>query len=101
MRVCVAVVEYACVLCVGVGWHVCMCVRVCGSHRCECVRSKGHRLLIREHPARCCEQTKSYALRPEVAESLFILHQVTGNPVYRGVYSTARDPLYPCSSQES
>ncbi len=24
-----------------------------------------------------------YGLRPEVAESLFVLHQVTGNPVYR------------------
>ena len=24
-----------------------------------------------------------YSLRPEVAESLFYLHQITGNPVYR------------------
>ncbi len=28
-------------------------------------------------------QVRYYALRPEVAESLFYLHQITGNPVYR------------------
>ncbi len=28
-------------------------------------------------------QTNYYLLRPEVAESLFILHQLTGNPIYR------------------
>ncbi len=28
-------------------------------------------------------QESSYKLRPETAESLFVLHQVTGNPVYR------------------
>ena len=28
-------------------------------------------------------QSESYSLRPEVVESLFVLHQVTGNPVYR------------------
>ena len=28
-------------------------------------------------------QASAYLLRPEVSESLFILHQLTGNPVYR------------------
>ena len=28
-------------------------------------------------------QVRYYALRPEVAESLFYLHQITGNPIYR------------------
>ncbi len=28
-------------------------------------------------------QQISYKLRPETAESLFVLHQLTGNPVYR------------------
>jgi hypothetical protein len=28
-------------------------------------------------------QATYYALRPEVIESLYYLHQITGNPVYR------------------
>jgi hypothetical protein len=28
-------------------------------------------------------QNMAYKLRPETAESLFVLHHVTGNPVYR------------------
>lgn len=28
-------------------------------------------------------QARGYLLRPETAESLFVLHQLTGNPIYR------------------
>jgi len=47
---------------------------------------------VRCHARSCCAGGRDpevpgrapfYILRPEAAESLFILHQLTGNPIYR------------------
>ncbi len=42
---------------------------------------RGHVCIFVKPPP--SHQATYYALRPEVIESLFYLHQITGNPVYR------------------